>query len=78
VEQLDRSRGWIEVDFPTAGHYRWDCSGPEAFALNHGYAEIIAGVEHLDLRTLDLPTLDLRRPVEAAPAPTVQLPEIEL
>ncbi|HEV7686448.1 MAG TPA: hypothetical protein VGQ80_07760, partial [Acidimicrobiia bacterium] len=78
VEQVDRSSGWIEVDFPTAGHYRWDCAGPEAFALNHGYAEIIDGVEHLDLRTLDLRTLDLRRPVEAVPAPTVQLPEIEL
>lgn len=73
VERIDPGGEWIEVDFPTAGHYHWGCDGPEAFALNHGYAEIIDGVEHLDLRTIDL-----RRPVEVAPVPTVQLPEIEL
>ena len=74
VEQVDTAGSWIEVDFPTAGHYRWACTGPEAFGLDHGYAELIDGVEHLDLRTIDL-----RRPAEAALAPPApQLPEIDL
>ena len=47
VEQVDPGGEWIEVDFPTAGHYRWGCDGPEAFALNHGYAEIIVGASWL-------------------------------
>jgi hypothetical protein len=73
VEQVDPAGAWFEVDFPTAGHYRLTVDSPEATALTYGYAEIIHGVEYLDLRTLDL-----RPPIEAQPVPTVGLPEIEL
>ena len=42
-------------------------------ALTYGYAEMIDGVERLELRTIDL-----RRSAEPQPVPTVELPEIEL
>ncbi|HJV08292.1 MAG TPA: hypothetical protein VJ653_01365, partial [Acidimicrobiales bacterium] len=73
IEQVDPDGAWLEVDFPTAGHYRLAVDSPEAIALTYAYAELVPGVEHLDLRTLDL-----RRPVEAQPVRAVELPEIEL
>jgi hypothetical protein len=73
VERVDPAGRWVEIDFPTAGHYRFPALGPALSALEHAYAEISRGVERIDLRTLDL-----RRPVEVERVPSVHVPEVEL
>jgi hypothetical protein len=78
VEQVDPAGQWLDVDFPTAGHYRFATDGPEAVALAYGYADVIPGLDRVDLRTLDLqPPIEVE-PVPVEPVPTVPLPEIEL
>ena len=72
VEQVDPAGTWLEVDFPTAGHYRLATEGPEAAALTYGYAEVVPGLDRVDLRTIDL-----RPPAEPQPVPAVSLPEID-
>ena len=72
VERVDPAGGWLDIDFPTAGHYRLDAAGPEAAVLAYAYAEVAPGLDQVDLRTLDL-----RPPMEAQPpAPAVPMPEI--
>jgi hypothetical protein len=72
VERVDSAGRWVEVDFPTAGHYRFPVPGPAVSELEYAYAEISRGVERIDLRTLDLP-----RPAEVERVPSVQMPEVE-
>jgi hypothetical protein len=78
VEQVDPAGQWLDVDFPTAGHYRFATDGPEAVALAYGYAEVIPALDRVDLRTLDLQSPIEVEPVPVEPVPTVPLPEIEL
>ncbi|MEW6473150.1 MAG: DUF6166 domain-containing protein [Actinomycetota bacterium] len=78
VEQVDPAGQWLDVDFPTAGHYRFPTNGPEAAALAYGYADVIPGLDRVDLRTLDLHPPIEAEPVPVEPVPTVPLPEIEL
>jgi hypothetical protein len=73
IERVDPAGQWLDVDFPTAGHYRFPADGSDAAALAYGYAEVVQGLDRIDLRTLEL-----RPPTEAEPVPTVQLPEIDL
>jgi len=73
VEQVDAAGEWLDVEFPTAGHYRFPADGSEAAALTYGYADVIPGLDRVDLRTLDL-----RPPIEVEAVPTVPLPEIDL
>jgi hypothetical protein len=78
VEQVDPAGHWLDVDLPTAGHYQFPTTGPEAAALAYGYADVIPGLERVDLRTLDLdPPIEVE-PVPVEPVPTVPLPEIDL
>ena len=78
VEQVDPADQWLDVDFPTAGHYRFAADGPEAVTLAYGYADVIPGLDRVDLRTLDLqPPIEVE-PVPVEPVPTVPLPEIDL
>jgi hypothetical protein len=78
VEAVDPAGQWFECEFPTAGQYRFAVDGREAAALAYGYADVIPGLDRLDLRTLDLhPQIDAE-PVPVEPVPTVPLPEIDL
>lgn len=78
VEQVDPAGQWLDVDFPTAGHYRFAADGPEVVALAYGYADVIPGLDRVDLRTLDLQAPIEVEPVPVEPVLTVPLPEIEL
>jgi hypothetical protein len=78
VEKVDAAGEWLDVDFPTAGHYRFPTDGPEAAALTYGYADVIPGLDRVDLRTLDLYPPIEAEPVPVEPVPTVPLPEIDL
>jgi hypothetical protein len=83
ITAVDPEGGWLDVDFPTAGAYRLGADSSEAVALVYGYAEVVPGVDRVDLRTADLRMVDLRTadvqpPVEVAPVPGVALPEIDL
>ena len=78
VEQVDPSGQWLDVDFPTAGQYRFAVHGREAAALAYGYADVIKGLDRVDLRTLDLHPPIEAEPVTVEPVPTVSLPEIDL
>ena len=83
VTQVDPEGGWLEVDFPTAGAYRLGVDSSEAVALAYGYAEVVSGVDRVDLRTADLRMVDVRAadmqpPLEVTPVPGVALPEIDL
>jgi hypothetical protein len=72
IQRIDPAGHWVEVDFPTAGHYRFPAVGPAVSALEYAYAEINRGVDRIDLRTLDL-----RRPAEAERVPSAHVPEVE-
>ena len=78
VEEVDPAGQWLEVDFPTAGQYRFAVDGREAAALAYGYADVIPGLDRVDLRTLDLHPPIEAEPVPVEPVPTVPLPEIDL
>ncbi|MGH3370992.1 MAG: DUF6166 domain-containing protein [Nocardioidaceae bacterium] len=78
VDQVDPAGQWLDVDFPTAGHYRLPADGPDAVALAYGYSQVAQGLDRVDLRTVDIRTADLHPAVEVAPVPAVALPEIDL
>jgi hypothetical protein len=83
VTQVDPEGGWLDVDFPTAGAYRLSATSSEAVALAYGYADVVPGVDRVDLRTADLRMADVRAadvdpPLEVSPVPGVALPEMDL
>lgn len=79
VDRVDPAGGWLDVDFPTAGHYRFAANGPEAATLAYGYAEVTHGLDRVDLRTIDLRPPAAEVPATPVPAtPAVPMPEIGL